>query len=452
MSEYEGTQDPTATGAQTRREFIGRTATAAAAAGGLGLLGADDAFAIDDRPLPLAAPVAAPRADEPIRIGVIGTGGMGTEHCRAFLRLSDEGKTDVRIVALADVCTPRLEKTRAEVQQAYVANGDPTVAVFTDYRELLRDASIHGVLIAAPEHWHARMAEDAIAAGKDIYVEKPMTLRLDEALRLRRVALANPDVRIVVGTQYVMEASYGEARRLIADGAIGKPVSSQTSYCRNSKEGEWLYYDIDPEWRPGVNLDWNAWCGPLGRARWDPEVYARWRRYRRYSTGIIGDLLVHRMTPLMMALDAGWPTRVVASGGHYMDKTMENHDQININIEFEREHTMIVAGSTCNEVGLETIIRGNRANLYLANRRLTLRPERIYAEEIEEHSFEGPNLGGSQDMLRAHWIDIIRTRDASVSGIDLATQVMVAVDLATRSAWEGRAYGFDPQRLRARAL
>jgi predicted dehydrogenase len=439
-----------------RREFIARTAAAAAAAGGLGLLGTPGAHAAgvsDDVPVPQARRPPALRADEPVRIGVIGTGGMGTEHCRAFLRLVKDGKTDVHIAALADVCTPRLEKTRGEVQQTY-ANGDggPTVAVYTDYRQLLADPTIHGVLIAAPEHWHARMAEHAIAAGKDVYVEKPMTLRLDEALRLRRVVHANPQVRLVVGTQYVMEAAYGEARRLIGEGAIGKAVSSQTSYCRNSKEGEWLYYAIDPEWQPGVNLDWNAWCGPLGRAPWSPEVYARWRRYRRYSTGIIGDLLVHRMTPLMMALDVGWPTRVVASGGHYLDRAMENHDQININIEFEGEHTMVVAGSTCNEVGLETIIRGNRANLYVANRRLTLRPERIYAEEVEEHTFEGPDLGYSQDLLRTHWIDIIRSRGESVSGIELATQVMVAVDLATRSAWEGRAFSFDPRRMRARAV
>ncbi|CAN5882615.1 hypothetical protein BH23GEM9_BH23GEM9_26480 [soil metagenome] len=374
----------------TRREFLARSAAAAATAGGIGLLNTADAYAAaDDVPVPVALRRPPLRDSEPVRIGVIGTGGMGTEHCRAFLRLAGNGRADVQIAALADICTPRLEKTRAEVQEAYVngGSGAHSVAVYTDYRQLLADPTIHGVLIAAPEHWHALMAEHAIAAGKDVYIEKPVTLRLDEALRLRRVVSANPDARVVVGTQYVMEAAYAEAYRLIAEGTIGKPVSSQTSYCRNSKDGEWLYYAIDPEWQPGVNLDWNAWCGPLGRQPWDPEVYARWRRYRRYSTGIIGDLLVHRITPLIMALNVGWPTRVTAAGGHYLDKAMENHDQININIEFEGEHTMIVAGSTCNEVGLETIIRGNRANLYLSGRRLTMRPERIYAEEIEEHSY-----------------------------------------------------------------
>jgi predicted dehydrogenase len=446
--------DDTGRPPSTRREFLARSAAAAAVAGGLAGMRPDELIADDGMPVPVAGSRRLPRDNEPVRIGVIGTGGMGHEHCRAFLRLTTEGRTDVRITALADVCTPRLEKTRAEVQQVYANGGGSAgpVAVYTDYRQLLADPAIHGVLIAAPEHWHGRMAEHAIAAGKDVYVEKPMTLRLGEALRLRRVVQANPDTVFVVGTQYVMEPAYAEAARLIREGAIGKAVSSQTSYCRNSKEGEWLYYAIDPAWEPGVNLDWNAWCGPLGRQAWNPEVYARWRRYRTFSTGIIGDLLVHRMTPLIMALGAGWPTRVTASGGNYIDKAMENHDQININIEFETEHTMVVAGSTCNEVGLETIIRGNRANLYVNNRRLTMRPERIYAEEVQEHSYEGPSLGGSQDLLRMHWIDCIRSRQPSVSGIELATQVMVAVDLAARSAWERKAFEFDPRRMRARSV
>jgi predicted dehydrogenase len=257
---------------------------------------------------------------------------------------------------------------------------------------------------------------------------------------------------VTVGTQFVMLPSYRKTRELIAAGAIGKPVWSQTSYCRNSKEGEWLYYAIDPDWRPMENLDWKQWCEPLGEAPWNPEVYARWRRYRRYSTGIIGDLLVHRITPLIMALDLGWPTRVVASGGHYVDKVMENHDQVNINIEFEGGHTMVVAGSTANEVGLETVIRGHRGNIYLGGRNAVLRPERLYADEVDERTIEGEDLGDEQDQLRIHWINAIRSKTPSASPVELGAQVMVAVDLATRSLWEGSAFGFDPRTMRVRKL
>jgi thiamine biosynthesis lipoprotein len=353
------------------------------------------------------------------------------------------GETDVLIVALCDVCDERLESAR----KACAERQGIEVDVYRDYVDVLNRDDIHGVLIAAPEHWHGQMARDAIRAGKDVYVEKPMTLRLDDALHLRQVVLDHPEAIFQVGTQMMMLPKYQEAMRLVAEGAIGKPTLSQTSYCRNSLNGEWLYYGINPEWEPGVNLDWEAWCGPLGVAPWNPEVYARWRRYRDYSTGIIGDLLVHQMTPLMMALNMGWPTRVVAIAGHYVDKVMENHDQINITVEFEGEHTMVVAGSTCNEVGLETMIRGHQANLYLGGRHVELRPERLFAEDIDPRRVDCPDIGNDQDQLRLNWLECIRTRKPAMSGIDLATRVMVIVDLATRSAWH--LGGDDPVLLRA---
>ncbi len=434
----------------TRREFLARSA--AVAAGGLaaGALLPDEVFAASEAPVGRALPRPPLGSDDPVHIGVIGTGGMGTEHANAILRMVASERVNARIVGLCDICTPRLLEAFVKVRDAQPA--DAEITMYTDYRKLLEDPTIHGVLVATPEHWHARMAEDAILAGKDVYVEKPMTFDLRDALRLRRVVQANPEVRLVVGTQYVMIPSYAEARRVIAEGTIGTPVFSQTSYCRNSKDGEWLYYDIDPEWEPGVNLGWDQWTGPRGRQPWDPEVYARWRRYRRYSTGIIGDLLVHRMTPLMQTLDAGWPVRVTAAGGHLVDKAMENHDHVNITLEFESGHIMALVGSTANEVGLETMIRGHRANLYLGGRTLTMRPERIYAEELDEETIEGENVGNTQDALRAHWLEIIRTRGEPLSDIELGTQVMVGVDLASRSLWEGKAFRFDPDRLRSRGI
>ena len=427
---------------ESRREFLVRSAALAAAGS---LLAANEAAALAE-PLPQVRTRALPRANEPVRIGVIGTGGMGTEHCSALMRLQKAGRADLQLVALADVCQPRLN----EAEQKVIAGGATwPITKYTNYRELLADTALHGVLIASQEHWHAKMVEAAVAAGKAVYVEKPMTLRLNEALRLRKLVQSNPTATVIVGTQRVLMGVYQEAVKWVADGAIGKATSSQTSYCRNSKEGEWLYYKIDPAWEPGVNLDWKEWCGPLGKADWNPEVYARWRRYRKYSTGIIGDLLVHQLAPMMQVVNAGWPIRVVASGGHYVDQAMENHDQVNLNIEFEGGHTMVVAGSTCNEVGLETLVRGHKANLYVAGNKLTLRPERIYAEEVQEKTYDAPNLGEVQDLLRLNWIECMRGNQKPASDVELGTKVMVVADLATRSIWEGKAFGFDPQKFKA---
>jgi predicted dehydrogenase len=434
----------------SRRDFLRRTAAgAAAAAVARAHLSARDIDETRSAPVPQARPRAPLGPTDIVRLGIVGTGGMGSGHADALARLARDGQP-VRLDAIADVNDLRADAARTRIQR--VQGGD--LAVYRRYQDLLARPDLHGVVVAAPEHWHGRIAEDAIKAGKDVYVEKPMTLNLKDALRLRQVVRANPQVVFCVGTQFLMTPSYVAAESLIAEGAIGKPVWSQTSYCRNSREGEWTYYAIDPAWRPGVNVDWKAWCGPLGQVPWNAEIYARWRRYRKYSTGIIGDLLVHQITPMIKAIRLGWPLRVVATGGHYVDKAMENFDQVNLTIEFEGDHTMVVAGSTCNELGVERIIRGHKANLYVGGRTLTLRPERIWADQIEEREIPappGPALD-DQEAMRRHWIDCIRSRQPTRSDVDLATKVMVIVDLASRSMWEGGAFAFDPRTLRTRRI
>ncbi|MFT5288912.1 MAG: putative dehydrogenase [Planctomycetota bacterium] len=384
--------------------------------------------------------------DEGIRIGVIGTGGMGTAHCRAIISLAKAGRENVQIVAVADVAQPRAE----DAAKICSTEQGITVDTYSDYTELLAREDIHGVLIASPEHWHCKMASDAIMAGKDVYVEKPMTRELDEAFALMDVVQANEQV-LQVGTQKIMIPKYREAQKLIAAGGIGKPVSSQTSYCRNTPDGEWNYYGIDERVQPGSTLDWDAWCGPLGLTDWNPLVYWRWRRYRKYSTGVIGDLLVHVMTPLMYALDSGWPTVVSGVGGHYVDKVMENHDQVNLTVQFETEHTMVVAGSTCNSYGLENLIRGNHANMFLAGNNVKVVPERAFIDDVEPQEIQCGGVS-DQDELRLNWLSCMRTREETASPVQLGAKVMVAVDLASRSMWDGKTYAFDPATKSASAL
>jgi predicted dehydrogenase len=431
--------------AKSRRDFLKTTAAAALAAGAM----AREVDAAEDTtPIPQARARPALADGEPVKVAIIGTGGMGTGHAQAFARNVRDGMP-VRLEALCDLCDPRLADAKARVDK--ITGGD--VATYRHHKEVIERPDIHGILIATPEHWHGPLAEEAIKAGKDVYIEKPMTIDLKAAMRLRKVVQQNPQVIAVVGTQFVMTPSYQAAVGLIAEGAIGKPVWSQTSYCRNSKTGEWTYYAIDPGWKPGENLDWDTWCKPLGRTTWNPEVYARWRRYKRYSSGIIGDLLVHHISPTLKALNVGWPTRVVATGGRMVDKVMENPDQININIDFENDHTMVVAGSTCNELGLERVIRGHKANLFVGGRNAIIRPERIWADEVEEREVAPTReVLDPQEELRRHWVDCIRTRQPPASDVELGTKVMVIVDLAQRSFWEKAAFGFDPRNGKVRKL
>jgi len=430
----------------SRRSFLAQTAGLAGVAGVAMLGGCQTTSAYTSLvPTVKASKVKPPKEGESIRMAIIGTGGMGGGHLHSIISLAEQGKTDTKIVALSDVCDSKLKGAQKAAQDRQGIEVD----TYRDYRELLKRDDIHAVLIASPEHWHAQHIIDSLAAGKDVYTEKPMTLRLEQAMDVRNAVLAHPEQIFQVGTQMIMLPKYNKAREAIKAGRIGKPVWSQTSYCRNSTSGEWNYYGIDPEWKPGVNLDWDAWLGDLGPREWDPKVYARWRRYKDFSTGIIGDLLVHVMTPLIFALDSGWPTRVIASGSHVIDHDMENFDQVNLTVQFEDGHTMILAGSTANEVGLETMVRGHEANMYLNSRHCEIRPERLFVDDIDAERIECEDIGNDQDQLRLNWLDCIRTRQPAKSNIDLASKVLVAVDLATRSMWEGHAFTFDPKTMRA---
>lgn len=394
-------------------------------------------------PSPPPEPPPPPKfTGEPIRMGVIGTGGMGTGHCHAFCDLTAAGREAAHIVALADPWKGNLEnarKTCVEKQPGI------TVDAYADYRKLLDRKDIQGVLIASPEHWHHQHAIDAINAGKDVYTEKPMTLRLENALALLQAAKAHPDRIVQVGTQMMRLPKWHEARKLIQSGAIGTLTMAQTSYCRNSKTGEWNYYHVDPNWKEDVDVDWKMWCGPLGRIPFDPYVLNRWRRYRKTSTGIVGDLLVHEMTPLMFAMDAGWPVRVTAIGQHLVDKAMENHDTVSIVVEFENGTMLNVIGATNNELGYQQVIRGNKGNLFMNGRHCVLKPESKWVDEVEERTVECPDIGNDQDAHRVGWLSAIRSRTPVESSVELGTKVMVIVDLATRSMWEGGSWTFDPR-------
>lgn len=435
---------------ESRRRFLATTAgaaTVAAFAAGVGRASARP----ESTPAPKAKGRVPLKDGDPIRVGVIGIGGspgacaMGMGHCNALVNINKHGREKVQVVAVCDLNKHYLEQGKANIEK-----NQPGIKVDTYARsaDLLSRDDIHGVVVAVPEHCHSACGIEAILAGKDLYLEKPMTLNLEMAMALYRVAQANTEVIAQVGTQKTRLPKYMEANKMIKEGLIGTPTFSQTSYCRNSKSGEW-HYGYDKNWKPGVDIDWDTWCKPLGSMPWDPKLFSQWRRYRKTSTGIIGDLLVHEMTPMLMAIDQGWPVRVVATGAHLVDKDMENHDNVNICVQFETGHQMFVCGSTCNEAGVETMIRGHKGNIYLGGRHCEFRPERTFAEEIDPKKVECPDIGDDQDAHRVGWLKAIRSREPVPSSIELGLKIMVIVDLATRSMWEGGAFSFDPKTMTA---
>jgi len=252
-----------------------------------------------------SAPSQTPSSNDRIRFAAIGVGIRGQQDLISALRTPG-----VELVAAADVYDGRLTLARERWGSQ----------IFTtrDYREVLARRDVDAVLIAAPDHWHMQMAVDAMQAGKDVYVEKPMVQALEDGPRI--IDAAGKSGRILqVGSQHVSSIVYAKARELFRAGAIGELNLVEAWINRNSPTGAWQY-SISPDASPDT-IDWDRFLGRAPKRPFDPVRLFRWRNYRDYGTGIPGDLFVHLFTGIHFVLDATGPTRAIASGGlrHWND-------------------------------------------------------------------------------------------------------------------------------------
>lgn len=375
-------------------------------------------------------------ANDRIRLGVIGCGGMGTGHIQHFA--ADDGafahQTNTAITAVCDVFDPRKERAEA------VSGG---AKVFHNYQDLISSGLVDAVIIASPEHWHYRQALDATHAGLDVYLQKAMTRTFAEAKSLYQ-EVGKRDCVFQLGSQYMRTPTWARARELFDEGLVGKMTLCQTSYCRNSRDGEWNY-PHEPEARPGENLDWKAWLGPLTYTAFNPDYFFRWRKYKLFSAGIITDLLPHKIHTLSYVIGPRFPKRVTALGGIYVHPDREVADNVVVTIEFD-DFTMLVPGSTSNEVGLEDLIRGHRGNLYVGGNTVRLVPERAYADEFDaiEERVQPAAMGQHQAHL-LEWVECIRSRKQTTWNVEASYKVMTAIAMAEQAYWEKRTVEFDPE-------
>ncbi|MDQ6925625.1 MAG: Gfo/Idh/MocA family oxidoreductase, partial [Candidatus Eremiobacteraeota bacterium] len=182
-----------------------------------------------------------------------------------------------------------------------------------DFRRLLDRKDIDAVIVATPDHWHAIPVIEACKAGKDIYCEKPMSH--DPADGVAMLDAAQKSGRIVqIGSQRVSSQLCARARDLLARGTLGELTLVEGWIGRNDPTGAWEYPpppDLSPQ-----NLDWVTWQGRVPKRAFDPKIFARWRAYQDYGTGVAGDLLVHLVSGMMFMLGiTDPPTRVAAVGG-----------------------------------------------------------------------------------------------------------------------------------------
>ncbi len=159
---------------------------------------------------------------------------------------------------------------------------------FAQYKRLLDRKDIDAVVIATPDHWHLPMVLDALSAGKDVYIEKPMTHRIEDGPKMIEAARRNKRI-VQVGSQWVSSDQHKKARGIVASGTLGKVTKVTASYNRNSSTGSWNYA-IPLDLQEGVNFNWPEWLGPAPKVAFNPERVFRYRKLSQVL-GLLGRYL-----------------------------------------------------------------------------------------------------------------------------------------------------------------
>lgn len=321
--------------------------------------------------------------NDAVRIGVIGFGVQGLNDASAALRLPN-----VQVVAAASCYDGHLERARELL-------GDGALRT-RDYRQILDRKDVDAVIVSTPDHWHTRICLDALAAGKDVYCEKPMTHFLEEGDRLLKAVKSSSQV-LQVGSQHTSSPSTIEAKQLIADGILGQVTQVKASWDTNSDISAWVK-PIPPNASPQT-IDWDRFQGSAPKHPFDPRRVFRWRTYREYGEGLAGDVLVHIITTLHYMLNLQAPTVATAVGGRLRWKDDRNvYDTITGGWEYP-EGIVTVLGATQNNHYDETGIRimGTKATMVM-----TFGSYTVY-EEDDQSNWRYTTSVWPKDLREEYW-------------------------------------------------
>ncbi|MEO8911252.1 MAG: Gfo/Idh/MocA family oxidoreductase [Gemmatimonadaceae bacterium] len=282
----------------SRRDFLGISAAAVG-----GSIAAKTILLTPERVEAAERPVAP---SDRVRFGMIGVGMQGSGLLGASIRIPG-----VECAGAADLYDGRHVLAREIVR--------PDLPVTRRYRALLDNKDIDCIVAAVPDHWHRQVVIDAVSAGKDIYCEKPMSHTAADGVAM--VDAAKKSGRIVqIGSQRVSSLICAKAKEIIAQGKLGDLMLVEGELGRNDPTGAWQYpppFDLSPS-----NLDWNTWQGDVPKVPFNPIIFARWRCWKEYGTGLAGDLLVHLISGMMFMLGINEPPKMASSAGgirHWKD-------------------------------------------------------------------------------------------------------------------------------------
>jgi predicted dehydrogenase len=465
-------------GKRTRRDFLGQAA--AAVLSSPLIAGAAKPASGQARPVRKAStrPLGA---NDRINLGFIGCGMQGTALMRNNFMRRQTAQHDFEFAAVCDVWEPRM-KFGQEITKAE--------KTYRDFHDLLAREDIHAVVIAVPDHSHYPIAKLVLEAGKDVYLEKPMTYTIEEAAKLND--LVNQTKRVLqVGGSGPASTVLWKANEYIKAGKMGKILWALISYNRNTDTGMWDYPipgvgDTpwpDAEVAPGQNLDWPMWLGNAKKRPFSAERYFRWRKFWNYSGGNATDLLYHQLGTMSTVLGFNFPTRAVGAGGVYVQKNREVPDTYITTVEYPGEYAVNMISCMGNQTSAPVTIYGNWGTLQLGaapvmgdmgdRSRAQQAPANpvpsggsrqggrggrgptviVRAERTFQKQFQEANDGKTEVTIEAEpgpdlasdWLECIRSRKSPVYNVLRGYQVMTAIKMGVDSYRQGRVMAFDPK-------
>lgn len=368
-------------------------------------------------------------ANDRIRVGFIGAGGMAGNHMNAHNSLKK--KNNLEPIAVADCW-----KTRAEAGAKKIGASK----AFTDYRKVLEIKDIDYVTIATPEHWHSTMTVDAMDAGKAVYCEKPMTHSIPQAQEVMKKQ-KETKLPLQVGVQAMSDDSYSAAAKAIEQGVLGQVVQAQIEYVRRYNQGPWRKPDVRDNMPQPKDLNWNDWLGHAPKVPWNPHHYHEWRNYSVYSGGIATDLFIHRITRIMKACNLLYPRRVVGMGGIWQwPDGRDLPDNFEMICEYPRGMTVYVLGTMSNRVGIDHLIRGYRGTMYFDRKGWVAKDKD--GKVLAEHK-----KSGAEDVSLHHTNlhNHMRNGEELNCPVELGMAGVVAVNMANESWRSSRMMGWDTE-------
>ncbi len=382
-----------------------------------------------------SALLARAAASDQTVLGVIGSGGRGTSVMTVFQK-----DPAVRVGGICDVYRPNLESALATA--AKVPGNRPMA--YNNYKQLLDDKDIHMVLIATPEHWHHRMVLDALSAGKDIYIEKPLCQTPEQGVEM--VAAGNRSKCIVqVGMQRRSYDLFLEARKVVADGTLGT-VRMVRSWWLNNYLGEGRAAKFQGK------LDWDQWQGPARHYPFDPVRFQNWRYFSDYAGGIVADQGAHVYDGMHMLMAASYPTAVTAAAGRPHKAGVDMPESVVVTAEYPED---FIGVFSINYAAMKYKPRNDQLNHLDGDKgRLDIGREefRVYLQGSEEiPSVTGRSSGGfgkATDLHVQNFLDCVRTRKSPTASLALGFQAALVVQMANISIKQGRQVRWDGTKLK----